>query len=426
MSSNTRTDKNESSRRVVAFTAGKALVGAVMAMMFVAGVAKLLDLESFRRSLFTWDLLPDRLLNVSWIGLPAAEAVLPVTWAFGLRPRLMERAMLGLLASMLAVVTLHWMRGSTPTCHCLGVLARHLDFLSEARFMLAKAAGMFGLLFAGHLLLFLQEVRGGRPTSPPRAMAMNRRPAFTLIELLVVIAIVSVLVGLVIVGLAGARKYGRQAKTLALLQQHGGVLSAYASDWQDYFPIYVDAANPPYAFDVMGETMETPIYFAAPNLWFWALRDRYYEGQPIEIFSDASDTGVVHQGGRGFFDMPCTLFAVPEFWAPETRLAGISQLRGVLHADVTFPSQKATLVSQFPIFRHASTQGDLLPDPLTLTVAIPVLAADGHAGARSSRQFIPGVQMADTVFNTPGITMHSRDLLVGLHTYKGVRGMDWK
>jgi len=415
---------------------GKMLAGAVMFVMLLAGAGKLLDLSAFRRSLLTWEYLPDWMLDVSWLGLPLAEALLPVLWFAGIRRRMCERAMLALLASMLAVVTLHWLKGANPTCNCLGALTRHLTFISEVRFMVTKAGVLLGVLLLAHVLLIVGMAKrgatsqatalesGATKSSATESGTTRNKPGFTLIEMLVVIAVIGTLVGLTIVGLSGARGHARRAKTLALLQQHGGILAVYATDWQDYFPAFVDAANPPYIFDAVGETIEMPVYFAANGAWFWALKDRYYDGQSLEVFRDAEDIGNL-PGGRGTFDMSCTLFAAPEFWAPETRVVGISQVRGVHHADVMFPSQKTTLVSQFQLL-NATAPGDLLANPASLTVGIPTLAADGHAEGVSARQFIPGVQMADAVYDTPGITMHWQDVFVGLHTYKGVRGRDWK
>lgn len=411
--------------RAARISAGSLLVGMAMAVMLVAGSMKLLDLETFRRSLLTWRYLSDWLIDVLWVGLPAAEAVIPVLWLFGVRRRAMERTMAAILVSMLTVIGVHWLRGEQPTCKCLGALSGYLSLQSETRFLLLKTSIVLGAMFCGHLLLLADRGIGPAPRGrTPSAHASSLR-AFTLVESLLAIVIVALLVSLTLAGLSGARAQARRTQTLALLQQHGGVLAVYAVDWHDFFPAFIDAANPPYAFEVEGENVQVPLYFAAPNLWPWALRDRYYAGQPSEIFSDASDTGVL-PSGRGTFDMTCTLFATPDFWAPESRLAGISQLRGVRHSDVTFPAQKATLISQYPLFKIAAYQGNVLPNPSTLTVRIPTLAADGHAESVSARRFTPGVHMGDAVFDVPGITMHWQDMLVGLHTSKGVRGTDWK
>jgi hypothetical protein len=83
------------------------------------------------------------------------------------------------------------------------------------------------------------------------------------------------------------------------------------------------------------------------------------------------------------------------------------------------------LISQFPLLKIASGQGNLLPDPRTVTERVPVLAADGHAEHKSARRFNSGTHIADSVHDVQGITMHWHDILVGLHTYKGVRGTDW-
>lgn len=406
--------------------AGAVLVGAVMSALLVAGVAKLMDLERFRLSLFTWRLLPDWLIELSWLVLPLAEAVLALFWLSGVRRKLMERLMLALLASVLAVIGLHWLHGERPTCNCLGVLSRYLSMQSDIKRLFIKTGVALGALLAGHALRPAADTSpGGVRDDPAVSFGSTTRRAFTLVECLVAVVVFVVLLALTFAGIAGARDSARRTRTLAFLQQHGGILGVYAADWQDSFPAFVSAQHPPYTFEAAGQTIEVPVYFAAPNVWHWALRDRYYADQPPDIFSDASDTGAL-PGGRGTFDMSCTLFAVPDFWGPETRLVGLSQLRGVRHADVVHASQKATLISQFPLFEIAARQGNVLPNPATLTVRVPTLAADGHAESVSARRFMPGVHMGDAVFDVSGITMHWQDILVGLHTSKGVRGTDWR
>lgn len=333
--------------------------------------------------------------------------------------------MAALLVSMLTVIGAHWLRGEQPTCRCLGALSRYLTLQSETRHLFLRTSIVLGVLICGHVLLLADRATGTAPRENATSSPVRARRAFTLVESLLALAVVALLVSLTLAGLSVAREHARGVRTLSRLQQHGGVLAVYAVDWHDFFPAFIDAASPPYAFEVEGESVQVPVYFAAPNLWPWALRDRYYAGQPWEIFADASDDGVL-PGGRGTFDMTCTLFATPDFWAPESRLAGISQLRAVRHSDVTFPAQKATLISQYPLLKIAAYQGNVLPNPSTLTVRMPTLAADGHAEPVSARRFTPGVHMGDAVFDVPGITMHWQDMLVGLHTERGVRGTDWK
>lgn len=75
---------------------------------------------------------------------------------------------------------------------------------------------------------------------------MRSREAFSLLEVLVVIAIITVLLGVTLPGLNGARRLARQTGCLAGLQQLGVAVSTYAMDNKGYLP-YGPKAPPPSA-----------------------------------------------------------------------------------------------------------------------------------------------------------------------------------
>jgi prepilin-type N-terminal cleavage/methylation domain-containing protein/prepilin-type processing-associated H-X9-DG protein len=62
------------------------------------------------------------------------------------------------------------------------------------------------------------------------------RRGFTLIELLVVIAIISLLVGILLPALAGAREAARQTKCLAGVKSIAAALTIYSNDFRETFP----------------------------------------------------------------------------------------------------------------------------------------------------------------------------------------------
>ncbi len=65
---------------------------------------------------------------------------------------------------------------------------------------------------------------------------MRVRCAFTLIELLVVLAIMTVLIGLLLPALLGARETARATQCLSKMRQIGMAVQLYAQDHQDLFP----------------------------------------------------------------------------------------------------------------------------------------------------------------------------------------------
>jgi prepilin-type N-terminal cleavage/methylation domain-containing protein len=61
-------------------------------------------------------------------------------------------------------------------------------------------------------------------------------PAFTLIELLVVVAIITLLIGLLVPALSGAKATARRAICRSNLHQIGVAIHAYAGDYQGFIP----------------------------------------------------------------------------------------------------------------------------------------------------------------------------------------------
>lgn len=398
---------------------GRLLVGLIMIVLCVAGFAKLWDLSAFQKSLLTWRYLPDSAVRIAWVALPTAESLLAVLWSAGIRRRACERAALAMLAAMSAAIAVHWVRGENPTCNCIGALIRHLDEAAEVRVLLARALALFTMMLLGHLLLLYTDPRAHRPMSVPGKLVVRTRgaPGTTLVETLISITTIAVLIALLTAGISGARKASRLSRTLGYLGQHGSVLSIYASDWRDSFPMFADPANPPHSVAAAGQTVTFNTYFSSHEVWHWALMDQYYDGVPREAFSDVDLQGVP-------FAMSCTVFASPPFWQLETREAGTSQITASRHSQTAFPSNKAVLVSLARFYKDF-VPGGSLPDARTMVEGVPTLAADGHGASRAGRRFAPGIQIGEM---TPGFSgaYHTFDLFVGLHTERGVRGRDWQ
>ena len=74
-------------------------------------------------------------------------------------------------------------------------------------------------------------------------MKKSLRRGFTLIELLVVIAIIALLIGLLLPALGKARNAARLGACLSNCRQVGLIMTGYANDWKNWYPLFPFSPN---------------------------------------------------------------------------------------------------------------------------------------------------------------------------------------
>lgn len=119
----------------------------VMVLLGVAGVLKLLDMDGFRQSLETWELVPSPIRIAAAMLVPTIEMALFLVWLSGYRRRLAALCAITLLACFAGVFAVHIVLVEPPECSCFGLLRRYGARREQAALVLLRDAVMLaGLL----------------------------------------------------------------------------------------------------------------------------------------------------------------------------------------------------------------------------------------------------------------------------------------
>lgn len=252
---------------------------------------------------------------------------------------------------------------------------------------------------------------------------MKPRHGMTLLEVLVCLALIAVLLSLLAPSLANVRRSAHDVRIASDLRSHAQVFASYAIDSADAFPFFVD---PQATVTVLrlssGRVIELRQPFSSAYYWNYALADAYYggamhhdsfypPGYPRRL------TGSSVRAGPTPYQYACTFIAHPNYWMPERRLRGRSQLQRTLQADVLFPSRKALLSPWYPLTVE-------LPDGVGRTSYTfqSIATVDGAVRHVATNQIVPGYFSGD---GDPDLGVHLHDVPPwGMHTIGGVRGFD--
>lgn len=124
------------------------LVGAVMLVLVVAGVAKCLDLAQFASQVRSYTLLPPWLTALSPL-VPAAEIAVGGAWLLKLERRRTVWCAFSLLIMFTLIVAAHWAFAKAPECACFGKILAYKGLVADARGTVLKNIGLLCMLLVG-------------------------------------------------------------------------------------------------------------------------------------------------------------------------------------------------------------------------------------------------------------------------------------
>lgn len=251
---------------------------------------------------------------------------------------------------------------------------------------------------------------------------MTRR-AFTILETILVIAIAALLLSTLLPTIGKSRREARNLKSLANLRSHAQIFAAYAVNYDDMFPYFMD---PNVTATVLrlgnGEVLTVNRYFAASLIWNYALADEYYDGNPRHdsFYPSGFPSGVTYRTSRSGateYFYGCVFTAHPDYWNPRTRMLGRAQLRPTRQADVKHPAKKVLLATNYPLIIDMSSPISKRPG-----FNLEVVCVDGSATQPHVTTIYDGYESGD---GPAELAVHLVDTPPWtLHTIDGVRGRD--
>jgi len=137
---------------------------------------------------------------------------------------------------------------------------------------------------------------------------------FTLIELLISVLLVGLLIALTMPMLRGARESSRDLGEIAKIRQHVAVISAYTTDYDGFYPYYVDPEASQHVIRCGEYALITDDYFQSTWYWNLALGDCCYQGACTgPMFYDERDNRWGGPWGSSYH-YSSTFLARPEFY----------------------------------------------------------------------------------------------------------------
>lgn len=183
---------------------------------------------------------------------------------------------------------------------------------------------------------------------PSLVVSRNARAAFTLIETIIVVGVVSVLLGLLIPAIVGARTQSNRAALLSGQRQAMIAVETYCTDFDLGYPCF---GQP--------ETMNARIrwhgsdvwldWWQQPEYWGWFLSTRGYAGDASmsprsrpDVYELASGCPSCGFDRRSFHMLSASLLADPALFVDGAVVESVLH-RGTRATEVRYPSVKSVL-----------------------------------------------------------------------------------
>lgn len=399
--------------RVRDFKRLKALGPFVVAWLFIcAGLLKLSDLVAFGEAVACWRIVPASLRSLIVVGVPAVELACGMAFVLGLCRRVQSWAMM----AALVVFTLAFLieaagGGGNGRCGCFGALAAHVGQIDDARWAVGRNLVLITMLMCGARRPPLVGSSRTERAGEPRVGAPRAEPGMTLIETILVVAPIGVLVALTAPVLRGVSEAGRAAGTLSNLRQHGAIMAVYGADQRDAVPC---VTNPRATQSIIrcraaGVTL-TVGYFSGAKFWYVGLADAYYDGA---LYSPSFRSPLATSAAVGWYIMPCSYLADPEYYNPHTRREPPLQFRGTAFPEVVWPAKKSLVVD----IAESARAGQYGPRMASAAMA------DGHAVRLRATDPLPQYPNGDGAIH-PQFAPDWPAIEPMTHTLDGVRGRD--
>jgi hypothetical protein len=241
------------------------------------------------------------------------------------------------------------------------------------------------------------------------------------------VAIIATIVGLVTVSLRTFRASAREVQVVALLGQHAGVFAAYAHDYRDAFPCYVDPKERSAVFTPASTGFSIGVsYFGQSLAYSVPMADAYYGGRhriwivgprPTDRVLPDLATGlffVPDAYGGGTIDYSVTCLADPDYFTWRLDRSLRTMARGMSVYETTFPSDK------FHLYEHRWRNDPAIPGRFRSA------QIDGSAKARSIAALSPrGPTLGDYY---PDFVNGPLSLAGGwaMFTHNGLHGRDFE